>query len=421
MSTDDALVSFKTEAWKDTGMVAGYAQRMHENRGTNRLKNEVEVDLCREHVTGDRILDVGIGTGRGSLPLVRAGKAVTGIDVSQAMLDQCRREAGDTPIDLLTGDLTKLPVPDASFDSIVSLNVVVHFPNWRDALADWARVVRPGGRLVFDVHSSDHLEAVGAVSGVAARDLLTPGQRDDPMQFMLRIGARDVAEAAGASGLCVRALIPYAAVLGGGNVNYWLRDSRLFGYLGDRALSWLAVDPKLLAFGAFLERDVAGNLSTSSTGRYMIVLEKTDDPAATAGVLARHAAIDRAFAAGDAKAIRSAVGPAADGWPAALAEHLRHAPNRALLAMALCAPAAALVRPLVEDVLGAEAARRAYDGHTRARIDEAALALIRTWRAEPETAEQLRFNGVDLGPTLEYDLMRDVLDAHFFAAQRSAS
>jgi len=420
MSTDDALVSFKTDAWKGTEMVAGYAQRMHENRGTNRLKNDVEVDLCREHVVGDRILDVGIGTGRGSLPLARAGKSIAGIDISQAMLDQCRREAGDTPIELMTGDLTKLPVADASFDSIVSLNVVVHFPNWRDAIADWARVVRPGGRLVFDVHSSDHLEAVGAVRCVPALDLLTPGQRDDPMQFMLRIGARDVADAATASGLCVRALIPYAAVLGGGNVNYWLRDSRLFGYLGDRALSWMAVDPKLLAFGSFLERDVVGNLSTSSTGRYMVVLEKTSDPAATAAVLARNAAIDRAFATGEAQAIRSAIGPASDGWGAALTQHLEHAPNRALLAMALCAPAAALVRPLVEGVLGAEAARRAYDGHTRARVDEAALELIQTWRCDSALTEHLRFGGVDLGPTLEYDLLHDVLDAHFFSAQRSA-
>lgn len=420
MSTDDALVSFKTDAWKGTGMVAGYAQRMHENRGTNRLKNDVEVDLCREHVVGDRILDVGIGTGRGSLPLARAGKSVTGIDISQAMLDQCRREAGETPIELMTGDLTTLPVPDASFDSIVSLNVVVHFPNWREAIADWARVVRPGGRLVFDVHSSDHLVAVGHARGIPALDLLTPGQRDDPMQFMLRIGARDVADAAAACGLCVRALIPYAGVLGGGNVNYWLRDSRLFGYLGDRALSWMAVDPKLFAFGSFLERDVVGNLSTSSTGRFMIVLEKTSDPAATAAVLARHAAIDGAFASGDAKAIRAAVGPVSDDWGGPLSEHLKHAPNRALLAMALCAPAAARVRPLFADLIGADATRRVYDGHARARVDDAALELIRNWRTEPASAEEFNYGGIDLGPALEYDLMHDVLDTAFFSTQRNA-
>ena len=40
------LIKWKTDAWKNPDMVAWYHQRMVENRGTSRLKNEVEVELC---------------------------------------------------------------------------------------------------------------------------------------------------------------------------------------------------------------------------------------------------------------------------------------------------------------------------------------------------------------------------------------
>lgn len=416
MTTNQDIVSFKSDAWKGTDMVFNYARNMHANRGTNRLKNEIEVGLCAEHAIGDRIVDVGVGTGRASLALARAGKHVTGVDISQEMLDQCRREGGDTPIELVVGDLARLPLADAAFDTLISLNVAVHFPNWREALEDWARVVRPGGRLVFDVHSSDHLDAVGGHYGIAGGELLPAEERDVPERFMLRVGAREIAAAATRCGLSVRALIPYAAVLGGGNVNYWLRDSRLWGYLGDRALSWMAVDPEVFAFGLFLERDVVAALSTSATGRYMVVLEKREDPRATQAELDRHAGIDRAFASLDPTQIRAAVGARADGWAAKLVDLLKHAPNRALLSMALCAPAATALRPLFEDLLGPPGARVAFEGNARARVDDATREVIASWRGDPLVAERLRYAGIDLGATLEYDLFHDVLAAHFFDA-----
>src|SRR5205807_2135914 len=98
----------------------------------------------------------------------------------------------------------------------------------------------------------------------------------------------EIAEGAQACGLHVVRLIPYAAILGGGNVNYWLRESRLWGYLGDRALSWMSVDDKLFSFGAFVEEAIVSQLSTHATGRFMVVLEKRPDSTATQGVLARN-------------------------------------------------------------------------------------------------------------------------------------
>lgn len=415
MPVDESLIEFKSNAWKSTSMVAGYAERMHETRGTNRLKNAVEVALCAQYITGKRIIDVGIGTGRGSLPLARAGYDVLGIDISQAMLDQCKREAGSVPIDLRAGDLLNLPVENEWADSLISLNVAVHFPNWGEALADWSRVVKPGGRLVFDVHSFDHLRAVGAYTGCAPEELLTVADRTDAARFMLRTTAEEVARVAESLGLHVVALVPYAAVLGGGNVNYWLRDSRLHGYLGDRALSWMGVDDALLDFGSFIESEVVAQLSTSATGRFMIVLEKRPDAKQTAAVLARHGAIDRIFAEG---ATLDALRPYVDGidtWAAKLALHLKHAPNRALLAMALSSPQAALLRPLLASLLDEPSLASAFDAHERQAVDAAALRLVSNLHGTLAESAHFTYAGVDFGAALDYDLMKAVLDTDYFS------
>lgn len=409
------LISFKTAAWQSAGMVAGYAQRMHENRGTNRLKNAVEVGLCREHVTGKRVVDVGIGTGRGSLPLARDGFDVTGIDISQEMLAQCKREAGDTPVTLIAGDLARLPVADASFDSLISLNVAVHFPNWREALRDWARVVKPGGRLVFDVHSRDHLEAVAAAWGCAPEELLTPEQRSDPAAYMQRVTAREIAAAAIETGLTVEHLVPYAALFGGGNVNYWLRESLLWGSLGDRALSWMSCDDAMLAFGAFLEQTVVRELSTHATGRMMVVLSKREDAPQTQRALQRNDAVATAFASGCAFAdLRAVIGPSIDAWGAELRNHLMHPRNRALLAMALAGPLGIRLRPLIQDLAGPELAAELFDAGSRRERDESVHAYVRSWYAGLSDPSLMQYSGVDLGPAFEYDLMREILMDEYF-------
>lgn len=418
MSFEQELIAFKTDAWKGAAMVAGYAERMHENRGTNRLKNHVEVSLCRENIVGKRIIDVGIGTGRGSLPLARDGYDVTGIDVSDAMLGRCRIEAGETPIALKAGDLTALPVGRDEFDSLISLNVAVHFPNWRDALRDWARVVKPNGRLIFDVHSRDHLNAVAALCGCAPDDLLTVQERSDPAQFMLRITAQQIAEAADELGLCIVRLVPYAAIFGGGNRNFWLDGSRLCGYLGDRALSWMAADDRIFEFGSFIEQQIVARLSTHATGRFMAVLEKRRDPGATRDVLAYHSAIAADFASRPGlEALEHTIGPIVREWRQALQLHLNYPKNLALLGMAMTSPHAIVLRDLIVDLAGSESACKVFEAHERQRVDDGHYEFITQWHKRKPVGEWLNYNGVDLGPSLEYELMREALIADYFSAK----
>ncbi|MEU4692346.1 methyltransferase domain-containing protein [Actinoplanes sp. NPDC023714] len=97
-----------------------------------------------------RILDVGIGTGR-NLPHYPPGTTVTGIDLSPAMLAVARQRA-TRPVELHEGDATRLPFPDASFDTVVCALALCTIPDPRAAVAETKRVLVPGGRLLLLDH-----------------------------------------------------------------------------------------------------------------------------------------------------------------------------------------------------------------------------------------------------------------------------
>lgn len=106
-----------------------------------------------------RALEVGVGTGRIARPLLQRGHALTGIDLSRKMM---ARLVELLPADglrprLTEGDATQLPFAAASFDAALSVHVFHLIANWRAALEEVRRVLRPGGVLLsgFDWRPSD--------------------------------------------------------------------------------------------------------------------------------------------------------------------------------------------------------------------------------------------------------------------------
>jgi ubiquinone/menaquinone biosynthesis C-methylase UbiE len=92
-------------------------------------------------------LEPGVGTGLNVLPLVRRGYAVTGIDVSQAMLDQFRQKLHEVPQNLILihADASQLPFSDQSFDVVLTVHMVHTVSNWKTFLDEIDRVLKPGG------------------------------------------------------------------------------------------------------------------------------------------------------------------------------------------------------------------------------------------------------------------------------------
>jgi SAM-dependent methyltransferase len=96
---------------------------------------------------GERVLDVGCGTGNAALAARRAGARVTGLDASPRLLDVARERVPDG--EFIHGDAGRLPFADGQFDAAVSVFGVIFARPGETAAAEIARVVRPGGRLAI--------------------------------------------------------------------------------------------------------------------------------------------------------------------------------------------------------------------------------------------------------------------------------
>jgi ubiquinone/menaquinone biosynthesis C-methylase UbiE len=96
-------------------------------------------------------LDAACGTGRYAGYLAGRGHRVVGVDSSPDMLDRARARVPSASF--LLGDLRQLPLPDACVDLAVSALALSHLPALAPVMAEFARVLRPGGHLVIsDAH-----------------------------------------------------------------------------------------------------------------------------------------------------------------------------------------------------------------------------------------------------------------------------
>lgn len=148
-----------------------------------------------EYEPGDRVLEVGVGTGL-SLPEFPRDVHVTGIDLSQDMLERARKRAdrhGLTNTELYCMDAMELDFPDNSFDKLIVLYVLSVVPDPYRLMSEIRRVARPGADVVFVNHFAKDNPLIRKFESSLSRYAAPLGfQPDFPMEPVLKNVGMDV-------------------------------------------------------------------------------------------------------------------------------------------------------------------------------------------------------------------------------------
>ena len=135
---------------------------------------ESDVGMLAGDLTGKDAIELGCGTAYVSAWMTRRGARVVGIDNSEAQLTTARRLQREHGLDfpLLHGNAEEVPYPDQSFDLAISEYGASIWADPHRWVPEAARLLRPGGRLVFLVNSYLMMLCMPPEDGVAATDRL---------------------------------------------------------------------------------------------------------------------------------------------------------------------------------------------------------------------------------------------------------
>lgn len=136
----------KTRAYYDD-FARGYETRR--GYGYHQMLDDLELAAIERYGRSGDVLEVGCGTGLLLDRVRHFARTATGLDLSAGMLTQARRRG----LWVVQGSATKLPYGDASFDLTYACKVLPHVDDVRSAMAEMARVTRPGGHVLAEFYN----------------------------------------------------------------------------------------------------------------------------------------------------------------------------------------------------------------------------------------------------------------------------
>lgn len=150
---DIAAIKTKQKAIWEDGDYHSFASYMHD--GAVEILEGWDLSAART------LLDVGCGSGQTAIPAARKGLRVTGVDIAENLIEAARKTASETQLDVQfdIGDAEALPYANRSFDVVISLIGAMFAPRPDRVVAEFARVLKPGGQLFMANWTSTSMPA----------------------------------------------------------------------------------------------------------------------------------------------------------------------------------------------------------------------------------------------------------------------
>ncbi len=128
-----------------------YKNGLKQRLMSKRLKEVIaEVDPKKS----EEILEIGPGSGAYTLALLEKGADVTAIDISENMIEVCRKRMEASRPNFVQGNILNIPIRHKTMDKAIAIGIMTHLPEkkmFADAVKEMLRVVREGGAIWFDL------------------------------------------------------------------------------------------------------------------------------------------------------------------------------------------------------------------------------------------------------------------------------
>jgi ubiquinone/menaquinone biosynthesis C-methylase UbiE len=155
----------RTRAYYDA-FAATYEDKRDGRSRYHDLLDDLEVDLAIPFARDREVLEVGCGTGLILRRLAAVARRAVGVDLSPGMLEHARARG----LEVHEGSARSLPFEDDRFDLTVSFKTLAHVPDLAEALAEMARVTKPGGTMLVELYNPRSLRHLAKLLAPLGRE-----------------------------------------------------------------------------------------------------------------------------------------------------------------------------------------------------------------------------------------------------------